>query len=117
MPETKDAFDRWIEWANKPPDSDLSIPADLHGAVAPLVPEDRLDRDKVNQAVREARDPNAEHVWIYENGDQEKTFRSEREAEAWLEQNDPEGVVFKARRGPRRAAGTADQYGVPSATE
>jgi hypothetical protein len=81
------------------------------------VPEDRQDRDKVNRAVREARDPNAQFVWIYENGDVEKYFRSEREAEAWLEQNDPEGVVFKAKYGPRRSAGTGDRYGVPLATE
>lgn len=77
MPETKDAFDQWQEWANKPLDNDLSIPSDLHGAVAPLVPEDQQDRDKVNRAVREARDPNAEFVWIYENGDKDKYCRSE----------------------------------------
>jgi hypothetical protein len=98
-------------------DSDLLIPADLHGAVAPLVPEERQDRDKVNRAVREARDPNAQFVWIYGNGDREKTFRSEHEAETWLTQNDPEGVVFKCRRGPLIPAGSADQYGVPIATE
>jgi hypothetical protein len=113
----KDVFDQWQEWANKPLDSDLSIPTDLHGAVAPLVPEDRLDRDKVNQAVREAHDPNAKHMWLYERGEQLETFHSEGEAEAWLEKNDPEGVVFKCRRGPLIPAGTADQFGVPLATE
>jgi hypothetical protein len=67
-----------------------------HGAVAPLVPEDRLDRDKVKQAVREARDPSAQHVWLYESGDRLETFRSEGEAETWLRQNDPEGVVYSS---------------------
>jgi hypothetical protein len=112
---TKDAFDQWQEWARKPPDSDLSIPGDLHAAVTSLAPEDRLDRDKVNQAVREARDPNAKHMWLYEGGDRLETFHSEEEAEAWLKQNDPEGVVFKCRRGPLLPAGTADQFGVPIA--
>jgi len=113
----KDAFDQWQEWANKHPDSDLSIPSDLHAAVSPLAPEQQADREAVNRAVREARDPDAEFVWIYENGDNEKLFHSEHEAEAWLEQNDPEGVVFKYRLGPRRPAGSADQYGVPLAAD
>jgi hypothetical protein len=43
---SKDAFDQWHEWATKLPRSDLSIPADLHGAVTALAPEDRLDREK-----------------------------------------------------------------------
>lgn len=111
----KDAFDQWQEWASKPADSDLSIPSDLHGAVTALVPDDRLDRDKVNRAVSEARDPNAQHVWIYESGERLETFRSESEAETWLKQNDPSGVVFKCKRGPWIPAGTADQNGVPRA--
>jgi hypothetical protein len=67
MTEPKDAFDQWREWATKPLDSELSIPADLHGAVMALSPQDRLDRDKVNRAVSEARDPNAQRIWIYES--------------------------------------------------
>jgi hypothetical protein len=113
----KDAFDQWHEWANKPLDSDLSIPSDLHGAVMALAPEDRLDRDKVNLAISESRDPDAQHVWIYERGDHLETFRSEGEAETWLKHNDPAGVVFKCKRGPLIPAGTADQYDVPVATE
>jgi hypothetical protein len=113
----KDAFDQWVEWANKPPGSDLTIPSDLHGAVSPFAPEQQRDRDKVNQAVREARDPNAKHIWLYENGDRLETFRSEGEGEAWLAKHDPEGVVFKCRRGPLIPAGTADQNDVPRATE
>ena len=117
MPDTKDAFDQWQEWANKPLDSDLSIPSDLHAAVSPLAPEQQADRRAVNEAVREARDPNTEFRWIYENGDRHRTFRSEDEGVSWLKQNDPEGVLWKEMRGPRRPPGTADQYGVPTATE
>jgi hypothetical protein len=50
----KDAFDRWWEWAEKPHDSMLTIPAELHDAVMALAPEDRRDRDRVNEAVRQA---------------------------------------------------------------
>jgi hypothetical protein len=98
MTEPKDAFDQWHEWAGKPPDSELSIPADLHGAVMALSPEDRLDRDRVNRAVSQARDPNAQHIWIYESSDRLETFHSEGKAADWLQQNDPEGVAFKRRR-------------------
>ena len=38
------------EWAEKPLDSLLTIPAELHDAVMSLPPEDRLDRAKVNEA-------------------------------------------------------------------
>jgi hypothetical protein len=109
MTEPKDAFDRWHEWATKSLDSELSIPADLHGAVMALAPDDRQDRDKVNRAVSEARDPNAQHIWIYESSDRLESFRSEREAETWLKQNDPEGVAFKH--------GTADQNDVLAKSE
>jgi hypothetical protein len=51
----KDAFDEWQEWVNKPLDSVLAISADIHWAVMSLSPE---DREKVNQAVADARDPN-----------------------------------------------------------
>jgi len=55
----KDAFDRWWEWVEKPSDSPLMIPAYLHDAVMQLPPEDRLNRVKVNEAVRLA-DPDAQ---------------------------------------------------------
>jgi hypothetical protein len=47
-----DAFDRYWQWANKPHESTLSIPADIHHAVTSLPPEARRDRAKVNEAVR-----------------------------------------------------------------
>jgi hypothetical protein len=49
----KDAFDLWWEWAEKPPDSMLMIDAE---AVMALSPEDRRDREKVNEAVRRNRE-------------------------------------------------------------
>jgi hypothetical protein len=48
----KDAFDRWWEWVEKPAYSPLTIPAYLHDAVLQLPSEDRLNRVKVNEAVR-----------------------------------------------------------------
>ena len=48
----KDAFDLWWEWANKPVGTYVSISADIHNAVMELSPEERLDREKVNEAVR-----------------------------------------------------------------
>jgi hypothetical protein len=69
-----DAFDRWWEWAEKPVDSTLTIPAEIHDAVMLLTPEEWRNRELVNQVVREGM-------------------------------------------GPRRPAGSADEYGVPNATE
>jgi hypothetical protein len=56
---TKDAFDRWWEWVEKPADSTLTIPAYLHDAVMQLPPEQRLNRGRVNEAVHLA-DPDAQ---------------------------------------------------------
>ena len=47
-----DAFDRFWQWANKPLDSPLTIPVELHQAVMELAPADRHDRAKVNEAVK-----------------------------------------------------------------
>jgi hypothetical protein len=47
-----DAFDRWWQWAEKPLDSGLTIPAEIHHAVTTLPREDWNDRAKVNEAVR-----------------------------------------------------------------
>jgi hypothetical protein len=47
-----DAFDRWWQWAQKPLDSPLTIPTEIHHAVMSLPPQDRRDRAKVNEAVR-----------------------------------------------------------------
>jgi hypothetical protein len=55
----KDAFDRWWEWIEKPTYSLLTIPDYLHDAVMQLPPEDRLNRTRVNEAVRLA-DPDAQ---------------------------------------------------------
>jgi hypothetical protein len=48
-----DAFDQWWAWAVKSVDSALTIPAEIHDAVMTLLPEERLDREKVNEAVRD----------------------------------------------------------------
>lgn len=50
-----DAFDRFWQWANKPPESPLTIPAELHRAVMELAPDDRRDREKVNDAAAHAK--------------------------------------------------------------
>jgi hypothetical protein len=47
---TKDAFDRWCEWVEKPLDSPLTIPALLHDAITRLPPEQQRDRAAVNEA-------------------------------------------------------------------
>ena len=47
-----DAFDRFWQWANKPLESQLTIPAELHQAVMELAPEDRRDRGKVTRPQR-----------------------------------------------------------------
>jgi hypothetical protein len=52
--ENGDAFDLWWEWAEKPLDSPLTIPAGIHEAVMALLPEERRDRTRVNEAVRNA---------------------------------------------------------------
>jgi hypothetical protein len=49
----KDAFDLWREWAEKPVDSPLTISAEIHDAVMALPPDERRDRAKVNEAVRD----------------------------------------------------------------
>jgi hypothetical protein len=49
-----DAFDRFWQWANKPRDSQETIPAALHHAVTSLPMEDWHDREKVNEAARRA---------------------------------------------------------------
>jgi hypothetical protein len=48
-----DAFDRWWQWAEKPLDSGLTVPAEIHHAVTTLPREDWNDRAKVNEAVRQ----------------------------------------------------------------
>jgi hypothetical protein len=50
-----DALDRWWYWAEKPHESMLTIPAELHDAVMALSPDERRDRAKVNEAVRRYR--------------------------------------------------------------
>jgi hypothetical protein len=51
-----DDFDRFWEWANKPRHSLLTISADLHHAITSLPREAWTDRERVNEAVRKARD-------------------------------------------------------------
>jgi hypothetical protein len=50
---TKDAFDLWWEWADMPVDNKPTIDAAIYDAVMALPPDERRDRDKVNEAVRE----------------------------------------------------------------
>jgi hypothetical protein len=57
MTESKDAFDQWWEWANKPLDSHLTIPEELHDAVMMLTEDERNDRAIVNETVRTGRSP------------------------------------------------------------
>ena len=52
-----DAYDRFWQWAEKPRESLLTIPAELHHAVMTLSPEDRRDRVKVNAAAAKKADP------------------------------------------------------------
>jgi hypothetical protein len=52
-----DAYDRFWQWAEKPPESLLTIPAELHHAVMTLSPGDRQDRAKVNAAAARAAGP------------------------------------------------------------
>ena len=42
----------WWEWAEKPVDSMLTIDAAIHDAVMALPPDERRDRAKVKEAVR-----------------------------------------------------------------
>jgi len=49
----KGAFDLWREWVEKPIDSMLTIDAAIHDVVMALSPDERRDRAKVNEAVRE----------------------------------------------------------------
>ena len=50
MNDNKDAFDLWREWAQKPRESMLMIDGNIHPAME-LSPEDRRNREKVNEAV------------------------------------------------------------------
>ena len=49
----KDAFDLWWDWAEKPVDSMLTIDAAIRDAIMALPSDERRDRAKVNQAVRQ----------------------------------------------------------------
>jgi hypothetical protein len=64
----KDLFDLWWEWAEKPRESILMIHGDIHYPVMELSPEDRRDRAKVNEAVRDAqikRTDRTVHMSVY----------------------------------------------------
>jgi hypothetical protein len=53
----KDAFDRWWEWATKPVESEMTIPAEIHDAVMMLTEDERKDRAIVNETVRTEQTP------------------------------------------------------------
>jgi hypothetical protein len=55
----KDAFDRWWEWVERPPNSNLIVPPHFHEAISKLSPEQRRERTAVNEAIRLA-DPDAQ---------------------------------------------------------
>jgi hypothetical protein len=52
-----DAYDRFWQWAEKPQESLLTIPAELHHAVMMLPPAERRDRAKVNAAAARVAGP------------------------------------------------------------
>ena len=52
----KEPFDLWWEWAQKPHESFLMLDADIHNAIMELSPEDRRDREQVNEAVLRYRE-------------------------------------------------------------
>ena len=52
-----DAFERFWQWATKPLETQLTIPAEVHRAVMELAPEDRRDRAAVNQAAARVLHP------------------------------------------------------------
>jgi hypothetical protein len=45
MNESKDAFESWWQWAEKPDDSPLTISTAIHEVVMALPPDERRDRD------------------------------------------------------------------------
>jgi hypothetical protein len=52
----KEPFDLWWEWATRPHESLLMIDADIHYSIMKLSPEDRRNREKVNETVRRYRE-------------------------------------------------------------
>jgi hypothetical protein len=52
----KGPFDLWWEFAQKPHESFLMIDPDIHHPIMDLSPEDRRNREKVNEAVRRYRE-------------------------------------------------------------
>ncbi|WP_431015308.1 hypothetical protein [Bradyrhizobium pachyrhizi] len=53
----KDAFDQWSEWENKLLQSELAIPVEIWRPISRLSIEDRLVRQKVNEAVARHKEP------------------------------------------------------------
>lgn len=104
-----DAVDQWVQWRYKPLGDRRSIPAELYDAVTSLLEGDRSDRQRVNEAIRSHDTARREGrtVWLYlddyENGESRtmgdpewvKVFASERAADAWLQDNDREGVAWE----------------------
>lgn len=112
-----DAFDRWIEWAKKPPGERTGLPSEIHASVRALSREERADRQKVNAAVehRAELSRSGRTAWVYLNdyqhgtqrkvGEAEwvKVFASAEAADRWFDQHDPEGVAweYEIEGGPR----------------
>lgn len=55
-----DAFDRFWRWADKPLESWLTIPAELHRVVMELSPKDRRNPATVNAAAARLQGPSDE---------------------------------------------------------
>lgn len=56
MTAEKDAFDLWWEWVARATDHRTIAPT-IHNAVTMLMPEERMDRVTVNEAVRTQMSP------------------------------------------------------------
>lgn len=104
-----DAFDRWIEWAKKPPGDRTGLPSEIQATVRSLPREHRADRQKVNAAVEHRAEMSRTRrtAWVYlndyEHGTQRnvgeaewvKVFASAEAADRWFDQHDPEGVAWE----------------------
>ncbi|MCK1337528.1 hypothetical protein IVB38_16220 [Bradyrhizobium sp. 38] len=104
-----DAFDQWMEWRYKSLGDRRSIPAELYAAVTSLPETDRSDRQRVNEVVRSHDEVRREGraVWLYLDDYQKgesrtigdpgwvKVFASGGAADAWLQDNDLEGVAWE----------------------
>ncbi|SFJ60388.1 hypothetical protein [Bradyrhizobium sp. Gha] len=64
-----DAFDRWIEWANRPSGRRAGFASEIYATVMSLPQEDHADQQKVNPAVEHQAELSrtGRTAWIYLN--------------------------------------------------